>query len=83
MLELKLNLDVLESTLQSSEFKTVCLQFPDGLKPKAKQIVDSLKKKFPEIKFYLWAGSNYGGCDIPLYFKEFDLVVNFGHAEFK
>ena len=83
MLSLKLDLKTLEETLKSREFKNICLQFPDGLKPKSKEIVDLLKTKFPHIKFYLWIGSNFGGCDIPMQLKDFDLIVNFGHAEFK
>jgi len=83
MLSLKLNLKILEETLKTGDFKNICLQFPDGLKPKAKEIIDLLKTKFPQIKFYLWMGSNFGGCDIPVQIKDFDLIVNFGHAEFR
>ena len=67
----------------------VCLQLPDGLKMNALQIVNELrelaKKENVDAEFYLWTGSNFGGCDYPWYLKDlkFDLLVNFGHAVFR
>ncbi|MBS3064153.1 MAG: hypothetical protein J4445_01730 [DPANN group archaeon] len=67
----------------------VCLQLPDGLKMNALQIVKELqtltKKENLEAEFYIWTGSNFGGCDYPWYLKDlkFDLLVNFGHAVFR
>ncbi|MDK2849351.1 MAG: hypothetical protein PWP03_668 [Candidatus Woesearchaeota archaeon] len=83
MLSLNLDLKSVEEELRTANYKKVCLQFPDGLKPKSKDVVDSLRKKFPSITFFLWAGSNFGGCDIPIQVRDFDLIINFGHAEFK
>ena len=65
----------------------VCLQFPDGLKPRATDVVKELEQMLPGIKveFTIWAGSNFGACDYPWYLKDlnFDLLVNFGHSVFK
>jgi diphthamide biosynthesis enzyme Dph1/Dph2-like protein len=67
----------------------VCLQFPDGLKLYANEITDELKQKLAdrnkEVQLYIWAGSNFGACDIPIQLKglDFDLVVNFGHTVFR
>ncbi len=64
----------------------VCLQFPDGLKAKATEAVKELEKLTGgKASFFIWSGSNFGGCDYPWYLKElgFDLLVNFGHAVFK
>jgi len=63
----------------------VCLQFPDGLKANATEIVSELEKELPNAEFMVWAGTNFGGCDYPWYLKDhdFDLLVNFGHALFQ
>jgi len=62
---------------------SLCLQFPDGLKPRAKQLTDSIREKFPKIRVFIWAGSNYGACDVPIELDGcVDLLINFGHAEF-
>jgi len=63
----------------------VCLQFPDGLKANATEVVSELEKEAPTAEFTIWAGSNFGGCDYPWYLKDlgFDLLVNFGHATFR
>ncbi len=69
----------------------VCLQFPDGLKANATDAVKELDRKLktqnPQLQtqFFIWSGSNFGGCDYPWYLKElgFDLLANFGHAVFK
>ncbi len=59
--------------------RTVLLQFPDGLKPKATGVAKELEK-LTGADVMVWAGSNFGGCDIPK--AKVDLIVNFGHAEF-
>jgi len=74
----------------------ICLQFPDGLKANATEVVRELERKTkdngmktkdqrPKTMFFIWAGSNFGGCDYPWYLKDlgFDLLVNFGHSVFK
>ena len=54
--------------------KKVLIQLPDGLKPYAKDIVDSI-----ESDVFIWAGSCFGACDIPNV-KGFDLIIQFGHG---
>jgi diphthamide biosynthesis enzyme Dph1/Dph2-like protein len=65
--------------------KLVLLQFPDGLKPKAKEIKEQLKQKHQDTNFIVWAGSCFGSCDIPLQAKSLnvDLILHFGHPEWK
>ena len=71
------------------ESPKVCLQLPDGFKMHADEIVDELNKKLKNInkkvQLYVWAGSNFGACDIPIQLKDldFDLIVNFGHVVFR
>ncbi|MFA6462121.1 MAG: diphthamide synthesis protein [Candidatus Woesearchaeota archaeon] len=81
-LDLNLELDKLYSTLKESKAKTVLIQLPDGLKPRAKEIQEEVKKKFPSVKLTFWAGSCYGACDVPNV-KGFDLLVQFGHSEWR
>ena len=63
----------------------VLIQLPDGLKPKAKEIVDFLtqsSKNKPEIS--IWLGSCFGACDLPpVKDKEFDLIIQWGHSAWK
>jgi diphthamide biosynthesis enzyme Dph1/Dph2-like protein len=67
----------------------VCLQLPDGLKLYADEIADELNQKLAakdkKAQIFIWAGSNFGACDIPVQLKDsdFDLVVNFGHCVFR
>ena len=60
--------------------KTILLHLPDGLKPKAIELVKELESK-TEAVVSVWAGSNFGACDIPKV-KDYDLLVTFGHSKF-
>jgi diphthamide biosynthesis enzyme Dph1/Dph2-like protein len=81
-LNLNLELNKLLSALSESKAETVLIQLPDGLKPKAKIIQEKVKEKFPSVKLTFWAGSCYGSCDVPNV-KDFDLLVQFGHSEWR
>ncbi|MEK6937702.1 MAG: diphthamide synthesis protein [Nanoarchaeota archaeon] len=81
-LTLNLELEKLFSTIKESKAKTVLIQLPDGLKPKAREIQAEVKKKFPLVKLTFWTGSCYGACDVPNV-KGFDLLVQFGHSEWR
>lgn len=82
MLSLNLELEKLFQSIEKSKAKTVLIQLPDGLKPKAKEIQELVKHKFPRVKLTFWAGSCYGACDIPAV-SGYDLLVQFGHSEWK
>ena len=62
----------------------VCIQLPDGLKPKAKLIQKEIENK-TRAKVVIWAGSCFGSCDIPLEVKRLgvDLLIQFGHSPWK
>lgn len=60
--------------------ETVLLQFPSGLKPRAVSVAENIREATGS-KVMVWAGSNYGACDLPGF--EADLVVNFGHSRMK
>lgn len=61
----------------------ILLHLPDGLKPKAQEIVSELRKKNPGAKFAVWAGSCFGSCDLPLHAEKLGagLILHFGHTE--
>ena len=50
--------------IKRNNAKSVCIQLPDGLKPKAKEIADKIEKE-TNAKVLIWAGSCFGGCDVP------------------
>ncbi len=82
MLQLNLELEKLFSALKQNKAKKVLIQLPDGLKPKAQEIQEKIKEKYPKIKLTFWAGSCYGACDLPAV-SGYDLLVQFGHSEWK
>jgi 2-(3-amino-3-carboxypropyl)histidine synthase len=64
--------------------KKVCLQLPDGLKPLAKSIVDAIYAATNNtVTVFIWAGSNFGSCDIPLELSRLgvDVLIHYGHSE--
>jgi len=81
-LKLDLELEKLFSGIKESKAKTVLIQLPDGLKPKVEFIQEEVRKKFQNVKLTFWAGSCYGSCDLPTV-SGFDLLVQFGHSEWK
>ncbi len=62
--------------------KTICLQFPDGIKHLSKQVVDEIQEK-TKVKCFIYFGTCYGACDIPLNLQnKIDLLIQFGHSRF-
>ncbi|MBT4824229.1 hypothetical protein HN695_04495 [Candidatus Woesearchaeota archaeon] len=84
-----LELEKAINKIRETKAKTVCIQLPDGLKPKAKEIQDTitkaLEKRSKDIKIYIWAGSCFGACDTPngLEKLKVDLLIQWGHSEWK
>jgi len=62
----------------------VCIQLPDGLKPKAAEIQEEIKAK-TDADVVIWAGSCFGACDIPSEAKSIgvDLLIQWGHSEWR
>lgn len=60
----------------------VIIQLPDGLKPRAAEIVKEIESR-TGVKPHIFLGSCYGACDIPTYMeKHYDLLLHFGHTPF-
>lgn len=67
--------------IKKNKAKTVCIQLPDGLKPKAKEIADKIKEQ-TNAKVVIWLNSCFGACDTPN-LKNIDLLIQWGHSELK
>lgn len=79
-----LELEKAINTINKQKARLVCIQLPDGLKPKAKDIQEKLEKN-TKATVLIWAGSCYGACDIPTQLKNLgvDLLIQWGHSEFR
>ena len=77
-------LDRVIKTIKDDNCKVVCIQLPDGLKPKAAIIQEEIEKK-TSAKVIIYGGSCWGGCDVPVGLDRMgvDLLVQFGHAIFR
>src|SRR3989344_2699999 len=67
--------------IKKEKSRLVCIQMPDGLKPKALEIASLIEEK-TKANVLIWMGSCFGSCDIPLELKQIniDLLVHFGHS---
>ena len=72
-----LEIDRIVAEIKKEKPKTVLLQFPEGLKQYATEIVDILESK-TKAEFFIWMGTCFGACDIPK--TDADLIIQFGHA---
>ena len=82
-MEYDLELDKAAELINKEKAKNVCIQLPDGLKPKAGEIADFLKSK-TKANIFIWAGSCFGACDIPNLKKlKIDLLIQWGHSRWE
>ena len=77
LMEYELELEKAVKEIKKRKAKIVCIQLPDGLKPKATEIADFLERN-TKAKIIIWAGSCFGACDIPN--AEADLLIQWGHS---
>lgn len=73
-----LELEKVTEEINKKKARTVCIQLPDGLKPKATKIADYLKEH-TTAEVFLWCDSCFGSCDVPE--LDVDLLVHFGHTK--
>lgn len=79
-MDFDLELEKVASEIKKARAKKVLIQLPDGLKPRAIEIAEELKK-LSKAEILIWFGSNYGACDVPsIENQKIDLIVNFGHS---
>ena len=69
--------------IKKSNAKLVCIQLPDGLKPKAREIQEYIEKN-TRASVVIWLGSCWGGCDVPVSVEKLgvDLLIQWGHSEY-
>ena len=80
--DLELNKAV--NQIKNQKSKLVCIQLPDGLKPKAKEIKEEIENK-TKANVIIWLGSCFGACDIPQNLEKLkvDLLIQWGHSKWK
>jgi len=79
----KLELERAAKEISRAKAKKVCIQLPDGLKPKAGEICSHLEKN-TKAEITVWLGSCFGACDTPSGLENLgiDMLVQWGHNEF-
>ena len=83
-MEYNLELEKIINEIKKQKAKTILIQLPDGLKPKATEIVDKIESK-TNAKCFIWMDTNFGACDLPLGIEKLkiDLLIHFGHSKFE
>tara|TARA_Y100000310_G_C20339808_1_gene649244 strand:+ start:154 stop:423 length:270 start_codon:yes stop_codon:yes gene_type:complete len=78
-----LELEKVVDKIKDNKAKLVCLQLPDGLKPKAQEIEQRINSE-TDATVLTWLGSNFGACDMPLGLQKLgvDLLISWGHNVF-
>ncbi|MAG52854.1 MAG: hypothetical protein CMH62_02730 [Nanoarchaeota archaeon] len=78
-----LEIEKIIERIKEKNHKTILLQLADGLKPEAKNIVDTIEKE-TNTTVLIWFGSCFGACDTPFGLTQLgvDLTVQFGHNVF-
>ncbi len=76
-MEYNLELKKAVKEINKQKAKRVLIQLAEGLKPKATEIADYLKKN-TKAQIFIWLSTCYGACDYPN-LKEIDLLIQFGH----
>ena len=74
-----LELDKVVEKIKKEKARRVCIQLADGLKPRATEITDYIKKRV-NAEIFIWMDSCFGACDVPE--LDVDLLIQFGHNEF-
>jgi 2-(3-amino-3-carboxypropyl)histidine synthase len=79
-----LELEKVAANIQKQKARLVCIQLPEGLRPKAKEIADELEQK-TGAEIIIWQGSCFGACDLPIGLEKLgvDLLVQWGHSEWR
>jgi diphthamide biosynthesis enzyme Dph1/Dph2-like protein len=80
---MEIDLEIEKAVEASKRARIVCIQLPDGLKPKALEIHDAISKG-TKAEVLIWAGSCYGACDTPeLTGLGVDLLIQWGHSRWE
>lgn len=75
-----LRLEYIVTWINSKKYSSVALQFPDGLKRRATEVVDFFSEK-TDASFIILGDPCYGACDVFHNFRTIaDALVHFGHS---
>ena len=79
-----LELEKVIERVKHDNAKLVCIQLPDGLKPRAKEIQQSIERN-TDASAIIWMGSCFGACDVPLQVERLggDLLIQWGHSTWR
>ena len=77
----KLELEKAVKEIKKQKAKSVLIQLPEGLKPKAKEIADKIETE-TKAKVSIWLGTCFGACDTPNV-KDIDLLIQWGHSKWQ
>ncbi|MFH1915780.1 MAG: diphthamide synthesis protein [Nanoarchaeota archaeon] len=80
----KIDMETVISEIKKNKAKRVMIQLPNGLRPRAKEITDTIRKE-TRAEVVIWAGSAYGACDIPIGTEKLgiDITFHFGHSAWR
>lgn len=81
-MQYNLELNKVIKEINKQKAKLVCIQLPDGLKPKAKEIQEKIERN-TKADVLIWLGSCFGSCDVPDLKGKVDLLIQWGHSKFK
>ena len=83
-MEYDLEMEKVIENIKKKKAKLVCIQLPDGLKPKANDIQKEIETK-TDANVVIWLGSCYGACDVPEHIEKLgvDLLIQWGHSKWE
>jgi 2-(3-amino-3-carboxypropyl)histidine synthase len=78
-----LELEKVIERIRKRKYKTIVIQLPDGIKPRAGEIVDAIRDR-TGAEAIIWMSSCFGACDLPFGLEQLgaDLIVQWGHSKF-
>ncbi len=79
-----LELNKVIERIHKENAKLVCIQLPDGLKPRAREVQQAIENS-STANVVIWMGSCFGACDVPLQVERLgvDLLVQWGHSTWR
>lgn len=80
-MEYELEIERASEEIKLADVKLVCIQLPEGLKPKAGEISKEIEKR-TGARVLIWLGSCYGGCDVPFHVERIGvgMLIQWGHS---
>ena len=77
-----LKLDEIINAIKKYNVKKALIQMPEGLKPYSLAVGSFIEEK-TGCECFIWMGSCFGACDIPLEVEKLgiELIIQFGHSK--